>query len=274
MPNRVATDAASSAAPDSAETTRLRRPSSAPGHPGGGQHPAGAQQPTRPCRAVGLAEQPEPGLHPVRAAQLQGRAGHRHPAGRPGLRAAARRAARTPAPLASALPAKMTGSSGYASCHDGTAVSASSTPVYVASAGAVAAATSPAACPTGGSSRPAEPEQAPARQQRAASAIAATPAAGPNAREDPGAHRHRRGRLRHPQHVVEPRRPAQVVDQEVGAGADRGQRGDPAGAAQRRPAGELPAGGQQRRPGGQPAGEQVRRRCPTVHTGALRTGRP
>ncbi len=60
----------------------------------------------------------------------------------------------TPAPLASALPAKTIGSSGYASCHDGTAVSASSTPVYVASAGAVTAATSPAACPTGGS-RPA-----------------------------------------------------------------------------------------------------------------------
>ncbi len=74
----------------------------------------------------------------------------------------------------------MAGSSGYASCHDGTAVSASSTPVYVASAGAVTAAATPAACPTGGSSRRPSPSTPRSGSSGAASAIAASPAAGPN----------------------------------------------------------------------------------------------
>ncbi|PSK65122.1 hypothetical protein B0E53_02907 [Micromonospora sp. MH33] len=73
----------------------------------------------------------------------------------------------------------MVGSSGYASCQDGTAVSASSTPVYVARAGAVTAATRPAACPTGGSSRRPMPSTPRSGSQGAASATAATPAAGP-----------------------------------------------------------------------------------------------
>ncbi|WP_353939608.1 hypothetical protein [Micromonospora sp. b486] len=48
------------------------------------------------------------------------------------------------------------------------------------------------------------------------------------------------------QHVVKARRPAQVVDQEVRAGADGRERADPAGAAQRGTAGELPARREQR----------------------------
>ena len=60
-------------------------------------------------------------------------------------------------------------------------MSASSTPVYVASAGATAAAASPAARPTGGS-EPAEQPSTPCRgSSGASSATAATPAAGPNA---------------------------------------------------------------------------------------------
>ena len=61
-----------------------------------------------------------------------------------------------PAPPALAMPeaAKTNGSSGYASCQAGTAVSASSTAVYVVSAGPSTAEPTPAARPTPGS-RPA-----------------------------------------------------------------------------------------------------------------------
>src|SRR3712207_9473838 len=47
------------------------------------------------------------------------------------------------------------------------------------------------------------------------------------------------------------------VDEEIGAGADAGERGHPSGAAQRGTAGEVAAGGEQRGSGGQRSEEHT-----------------
>jgi hypothetical protein len=73
--------------------------------------------------------------------------------------------------------------------------------------------------------------------------------------------------------VVEPLRPAQVVDQEVRARSERGERRETSGAAQHRAAGGVGAGGEQGRAGREAAGEQVRAMS-CFHTGALTIGRP
>src|SRR2546429_3751709 len=55
------------------------------GHASRGQRPTGTQQPPGPPFAIGLAEQTEPGLHLMRAGELQGGAPDPEPPSRPGL---------------------------------------------------------------------------------------------------------------------------------------------------------------------------------------------
>ncbi len=112
-----------------------------------------------------------------------------------------------------------------------------------------------------------QPEHAPPRQQ--GRELAHRGQAGGRAvrAEDPRAHAHRRGRPDHAQHVVEPRGPAEVVDEEVGAGADRGERGGPRLPPQRRRAGGVRAGGQQGRPARHPAEEEIGGDVPRPHGG-------
>src|SRR6266545_2824017 len=255
MPKRVAIDAATSAAPASADSTRLRRPSRAPATPAAVKaRPVRSSRPARPSRYGSLSKpsrvstlcDPYSSIAPPATASRR--------AGPDSASGAAIRA--IPEALARALPAKTHGSSGYASCHDGTAVSASRTAVYVPSAGAIPAAAMPAARLTGGSARRANPS-APRRGGQAGSR--------PEGREDPGPHRHRRGRFGHAQHVVEPLRAPQIVDEKVRAGAQRAKRGQPPGAAQSRPAGEVRGGGHERGAGGEAAGEQVRRNVVPPH---------
>ena len=132
MPNRVSADAASRATPDSAETIRLR-PRTAPATPVAVN--ARLARSSRPALPVSYGSPATPSLvcsrrnaassiaTPVSANR---RAGPTSPAAAPNTPAPSRPA---PAALASAPPAKANGSSGYASCHDGTAVSASRTAV-------------------------------------------------------------------------------------------------------------------------------------------------
>lgn len=178
-PNRVATDAANNATPDTTDTTRLRRPATAPTAPSTVNTLAARNnRPATPDRYGSLSK---PNRVSTRCAPTNSNAAPATAIRRAGPLSPDGAATNpTPAPLANALPAKITGNSGYASCHDGTAVSANNTPVYVANAGAVTAATHPAACPTGGTTRRPTPDTPRSGNQGTTSATAATPAAGPN----------------------------------------------------------------------------------------------
>jgi hypothetical protein len=119
-----------------------------------------------------------------------------------------------PAALASALPANTNGSSGYASCHDGFAVSGQQH-------GRVRG---ERRCQPGGGQPggPAGSRQEPSYQPghtmpgKHVRRLGQRRQAGgrTEAGEDPRTHGHRRRRLRDPQHVVEPLGPTQVVDEE------------------------------------------------------------
>ena len=126
-------------------------------------------------------------------------------------------------------------------------------------------------------------------ERRRRRSVAAAPSAGrepgelgrgrrgrrPVAGEQPGADAHGRRRLQHPQHVGEPRRPAEVVHQGHGAEADGAGRAELGPPGQDGPAGELGAGGQHRRGPGQAAEEQVAGDVRWRATpGRLRIGRP
>ena len=82
MPNRVQAEPASSATPESADSTRLRPAKSAPTPPTAVRTgwPASA---VPACAGVQrLGDDPDRGFQPVRGDQLQGRPADREPAGR------------------------------------------------------------------------------------------------------------------------------------------------------------------------------------------------
>ena len=179
-PKRVQTEPASSAAPEtSADSSRLRPPSSAPAAPA--------------AVSTLLARSSRPALPGVQrlggqahrcsirwaAASSTRRAGHRERAGRAGLGDGARSGHRRTRPTAQRAAGEDERQLGVGRrARPASAVSASSTAVYVASAGAVtAAAARPAGRADGGSSRRGEPEHASARAAAgASSATAARPA--------------------------------------------------------------------------------------------------
>ena len=204
-PNRVRAEAASSDAPDSAETARLRR--RAPRRPGRrGQHLGRPEDRARRPGLVGLGEIAEAGQQLALGDELHRGAEHGQVAGRARRPPGGRRSRPRPPPRRPRSRRTRTASPGSRRARPARRCRRSARRCRWRRPGR--------AGPRRGW-RPGRP--------RAATPVTLRHRGRPGHRavggQDPGADAHRRGRLEHPQHVDEPCGPAQVVDQ-----GDGGQR--------------------------------------------------
>jgi hypothetical protein len=177
IPNRVHADPAINAAPDTAAATRLRPPSSEPSAPP--MVRALLALISRPALPSCSGSAVIPIEDSIRCSAASSSSAPPSAMRRAGPACAVGTASMPMPPAAAAAePTKTNGSSRWASCQDGVAVSASRTAVYAATGGAVSAATSPAGRPRADTSRNNAGRRR-AGTRSTSSATAATPAIGP-----------------------------------------------------------------------------------------------